>query len=663
MNSNEMLKTIMTLSVFEKRDEINQILEEAYKKNYYPVIEYASKKTHLIQIPDIYRIVMNYILLKQNEVGKNILYILLNHNPEIVKTFNCPKLESICNKNAKLSATALLCKNTPPEIISSIILNNNLTNALESKFMTTNEDMSLQLQKSQNPIFVETIKILHQGIKWENNYSMIMLVTRLEFNVTDLFLNEVASCNLNKTVASILINAIIKNDTINNIGMPKHHRKILQNLNYNPFKDVQCVVFLDRTKNMPLQEYMDEITARIINPNSNEEDINSLWENLNYKREISHGALHSEILFTHTNSDNKNIMFTFAKKNINIAHKVIEEFIDWVTTIRNPEGIIIEDLIEFGLNNPNLKELILNIPKYVFDNIALTPEHRQIVEKKYDNKEHEKFKKETLDNIFSNKLNWYQKYSLTTDTLIQEAGWKENVSVLLSAMVLVLSGSTTKNIIDKIKDVSAKMKISEEQLTKALQNPEMRNKAIMEIYRIKSLKEMEEMEKINNPSGNTPKKYKTINNSETNTPKQINNPNLIKNIIARTIYAETLGEPLAGKLAVASVIYNRSKGNLENIINIIKTPLQFSCWNKASEKDWTNMKQKNGKEWEECIKIANDLVSGSFKPVINSDHYWNPEKANPYWAYYDKNVKSNPREYVQIGKHRFLNLEKYKTKG
>ena len=119
--------------------------------------------------------------------------------------------------------------------------------------------------------------------------------------------------------------------------------------------------------------------------------------------------------------------------------------------------------------------------------------------------------------------------------------------------------------------------------------------------------------------------------------------------------------PWKAKKAVASVIYKRGGGTPEGMVKAVKIPYQFSCWNKASDEDWTNMKQRSGKDWEESKQIAKSLMDGSFTPPSeNWDHYWNPEKANPSWAYEDPKTKTKPKPYTQIGSHRFLNLKQYR---
>ena len=128
-----------------------------------------------------------------------------------------------------------------------------------------------------------------------------------------------------------------------------------------------------------------------------------------------------------------------------------------------------------------------------------------------------------------------------------------------------------------------------------------------------------------------------------------------KNIIARTLWAEARNDGKVGMTAVASVIYNRANGNIENVIPVIKRKKQFSCWNAMTESDWTNfqIKEKTGPEWAEANQIAEEMVTGTFKPTTTANHYYNPTKCSPSWA---NNENGELREFAVIGSHRFMDI-------
>jgi spore germination cell wall hydrolase CwlJ-like protein len=210
----------------------------------------------------------------------------------------------------------------------------------------------------------------------------------------------------------------------------------------------------------------------------------------------------------------------------------------------------------------------------------------------------------------------------------QEAGTKETVlSVLLYGLSYIWAGATIKEVVEKLN-------LKEKDVIEAMQNPQLMEIA-KEIYEEKPEEKPEE------------EPEEPQSQSHPMTKRQA----WIENIVARTIYAEGSGESFEDKLAIASVIFNRANGNIEKIVRVIQTPKQFSCWNGASQEDWTNMKQRSGKDWEESKQIAKNIITGNFTPVTKADHYWNPVKANPKWA--------QNKNYEQFGRHRFIQLGKY----
>ncbi len=126
------------------------------------------------------------------------------------------------------------------------------------------------------------------------------------------------------------------------------------------------------------------------------------------------------------------------------------------------------------------------------------------------------------------------------------------------------------------------------------------------------------------------------------------------NIITRTLWAEARNGGEEGMRAVASVIYNRGGGNLEEMIKEIKTPRQFSCWNKMTWRDWSKFKLKyrSGPEWDIASKIAYEMVQGKFKRTTVANHYYNPKLAKPNWAFVHKKI----RPHFKVGDHVFMTI-------
>lgn len=122
--------------------------------------------------------------------------------------------------------------------------------------------------------------------------------------------------------------------------------------------------------------------------------------------------------------------------------------------------------------------------------------------------------------------------------------------------------------------------------------------------------------------------------------------------IAKTIYSEAAGEQFRGKLAVASVIWNRVYGDNASAIwkrlgldGVCKQDKQFSGWNNGEIKI-TLRNPKDAEAWEESVNIAKTMVNNTFKPIISSTHYYNPNKASPSWGRKLTNV-------IIIGRHKF----------
>jgi len=101
--------------------------------------------------------------------------------------------------------------------------------------------------------------------------------------------------------------------------------------------------------------------------------------------------------------------------------------------------------------------------------------------------------------------------------------------------------------------------------------------------------------------------------------------------IAYTLYKEVASDGHPGIKYVASVIYNRRKIKHTTYNNIVKAKWQFSCWNKIKGPRIL-LKNKIDKEyWHYCNNIADQMINGTFKPVCNSTHYYNPKLCNPKW--------------------------------
>jgi hypothetical protein len=122
-------------------------------------------------------------------------------------------------------------------------------------------------------------------------------------------------------------------------------------------------------------------------------------------------------------------------------------------------------------------------------------------------------------------------------------------------------------------------------------------------------------------------------------------------IIAKTLYGEARSEGYEGILAVATVIFNRAKGDKNEFAKVCLKPKQFSCWN-----DVDDIVIKEKKPWKICESVAQSMWDSKFHPYefkIKPTNYltyalYSSEKC-PNWA---RGVSG-----VIVGKHIFLQLK------
>ena len=146
----------------------------------------------------------------------------------------------------------------------------------------------------------------------------------------------------------------------------------------------------------------------------------------------------------------------------------------------------------------------------------------------------------------------------------------------------------------------------------------------------------------------------------------------VVNMIARTLYVEGHSQGTDGRKAILSTILNRSGGNMEYVPAVIREKKAYSCWNKMTDDDWKNFKYKiptkgtmsvignnsNRKIWNECNKLAMELVNGKFKSTIgNRNSYMNPKTADP------ENVRTWGKKLdLEIKSHKFGYLKEHDPK-
>ncbi len=121
--------------------------------------------------------------------------------------------------------------------------------------------------------------------------------------------------------------------------------------------------------------------------------------------------------------------------------------------------------------------------------------------------------------------------------------------------------------------------------------------------------------------------------------------------LTEVAYYEARGETFQGQLAVMQVVMNRVKSRrfpntIEKVIHQRRNGVsQFSYWMPS---DGT-LKVTDTIAWGNCKSLAVRLLEGfiEVEGVGRSDHYYNPQLANPKWA-------SKMKHKVTLGNHKFL---------
>lgn len=129
--------------------------------------------------------------------------------------------------------------------------------------------------------------------------------------------------------------------------------------------------------------------------------------------------------------------------------------------------------------------------------------------------------------------------------------------------------------------------------------------------------------------------------------------------LARTIYGEARGEPLAGKEAVAAVIMNRVKRAKRSpllnywwgadVISVCQKPWQFSCWNATDpNREKILSVTAENRSFKSCLKVAERAISGDLSDPTEGATHYHTKAILPPWA-----RRKTPS--AEIGNHLFYN--------
>lgn len=135
--------------------------------------------------------------------------------------------------------------------------------------------------------------------------------------------------------------------------------------------------------------------------------------------------------------------------------------------------------------------------------------------------------------------------------------------------------------------------------------------------------------------------------------------------VALTLWGETRGEPLIGKIAVACVIRNRLSPRWPTYRAVCLAPWQFSCWrpeggaaNHAALMalaDRVATGDEGPPVYRECLWIAEGLIDGRLRDITKgATHYYAPHAMRPRGKVPKWAVNQIP--VAEVGSHVFYRL-------
>ena len=112
--------------------------------------------------------------------------------------------------------------------------------------------------------------------------------------------------------------------------------------------------------------------------------------------------------------------------------------------------------------------------------------------------------------------------------------------------------------------------------------------------------------------------------------------------LARNVYFEARGEPLAGQYAVAEVTMNRKAraAAASTVCSVVYEKSAFS-WTDVSA-----LPEPRGDAWERAREVAEDVYYGRHEPKLNGALFYHADYVRPDWA-------KEKRRIARIGSHIF----------
>jgi spore germination cell wall hydrolase CwlJ-like protein len=124
------------------------------------------------------------------------------------------------------------------------------------------------------------------------------------------------------------------------------------------------------------------------------------------------------------------------------------------------------------------------------------------------------------------------------------------------------------------------------------------------------------------------------------------------NCLARNVYFESRGEPLAGQYAVAEVTLNRRASRL--FPRTLCEVVYQKSWDRLRKRyvgafSWTEFKslpEPSGEEWQRAWRVAEAAYYGKATPMLQGALFFHATYIEPDWARSKKRV-------ARIGRHVF----------
>jgi len=380
--------------------EATTILQETFRRKDTQGFYIVSQSPTLISDPTILKMALNS--LTNNLSGPSATSTMENilSNSKALNEAES-QIVAICLSNNEMTSIGFLHKNTPDKIINKI---NNYTGISDIK--------KTSLQNS--PVLQQIVDDLKNNrVRWDNQYSVRAVMTRLVWDDRDTFATTIAAYNLSPIVASYFMDAA--------------------NLIKTNNKDLFTNIFeLNQNNGVKLAKLslIKEIEPRIIIP-----QLITMIKDSRYFNDLDY--LYSIIHFKMSESSNwfkeifnlyyggENIIELFLKQN---DPSILRSFLDLMSAhkmdindIKNSNSY--EELINQVLDNPSLNNYVFEkLDKSFFTNIKMTDKNRAEVNKHFQEQQEQQEEIDPdLEMLLSkNKNNWYKIAQIQNDQDLPE---------------------------------------------------------------------------------------------------------------------------------------------------------------------------------------------------------------------------------------------------